>query len=676
MAEQPFDARDERRFWEAAGLCRPDPAITFDRARWAASHSQRSLPSRRFVSTWGAAVGLLALMAAGSVLFWHPSPSHPTPSLSFVRGVLPHPSHTVVATVLGATVNPVGITRLDMPGPSEGFAVDASQRSELLTTSDGGLHWTPLYHAAESIIQVDFLSAQVGFLLTGSCNSQGSACAAHTLLQTRNGGRSWKRVHTFSRLVATLDAVTAKDLWAVSAATPSSRVALLRSTDGGTVWTVLSNPLQTSPAMAEALSFINARQGWLLAGQVAGAGSQGKSLYETQNGGTSWTTISAATFGGGKTSAVGKMPLSGYVQSLSGLVFVSAHRGYMALNRGGLFMTTDGGTDWTGIPQPAVGADSARVGFWSPMGGWLQEGFGPTSAVPLYLTQTGGTSWTRQYPPVVPTTLSPLTGQSLWLGFGDLWGNVSTRIQESPNAGQTWTSVARAPAGTQRLQFLSSTAWVAAGPGTAELTTDSGQTWLSISLPTLYFNEHTLTFANPRAGWVYVPHRGLYATTDGGRHWTLRSVHPLPFLPSHLVRTSPAIAYGIGPTRLGKPQVKTIPGTQGKTTVVTPAVTNYVWKSVNSGHTWVGTQIPSQYVEGLSFSGATGVVWSLHRYWVTEDGAAHWTARQWPSGWIVDSLSVVGKKTLVVTVGSATSAVAVQFLSTDGGAVWSPLSGR
>lgn len=678
MAEPPFDARDERQFWERAGLLRPDSRVRFDRDRWENVRTTRSLPPRRPVFVWTAAVALLAFILLGTFALWHPlRVRHPAkkPGVSLVRNTLPDPSHIATARVAGQAASPPGIVHVDMLGPSQGFAVSPSHPTRLLSTTNGGVAWARLYQASSRIVQIAFVSPRTGFLLEGPCPTTGSSCMAQTLLQTRNGGHSWSRVHTFSQPVVALDAVTASDLWVLSDAMAARAPALLHSTNAGASWTAVADPVNTPPAFPEALSFINAHQGWLLVGQEPSAGSQGKTLYETQNGGTSWTLVSAASFGGSGSATIGKMPIGGYVQTRSGLVFVSAQRGYMALDRAGVFVTSDGGKDWRLLRQPANGADPAEVGFWSTTGGWLQEGFGASTGIPLYVTENGGSTWQRQYPAVVPTVVNRPAGQSFWLGFGDLWGNLSTRIQESTNRGRNWTTLARAPSGISHIQFLSRTAWVASGLGlgTLAITTDGGHTWRQVASPSPFFQVHTLTFANPQLGWVYVNQKGLYVTSDGGRHWTLRPVTALAFFPTNLVRTSSTVAYALGPTKRGRPTQKPIPGTQGKKTrMVTPSTPEYVWKSVNAGRTWVGTRIPSQHVEGLTFSGATGVVWSRQRYWVTEDGGARWTVQKWPSGWLIESLSVMGRKTLVVTVGSATSTTIAQYLSNNGGDTWDP----
>ena len=137
---------------------------------------------------------------------------------------------------------------------------------------------------------------------------------------------------------------------------------LQRSLDGGASWT--SNPV---PFSGGDLQFLDASTGRILADRGAGAGSNAVELYQTSDGGTTWTQITGWTGSG--------------VGDVRDLWFVNDHVGFMAYDSvaplGTILRTINGGLDWEVITTPTnaglnkVWAPSATLAYavGEPQGG-------------------------------------------------------------------------------------------------------------------------------------------------------------------------------------------------------------------------------------------------------------------------------------------------------------------
>ena len=173
--------------------------------------------------------------------------------------------------------------------PQQGWAVGQRQ---ILTTADGGRHWTVQDSGSLNLTSVDFISAQTGW-----------AVGASSLLATTDGGAHWaslpdpclRSVHFVSADVGF--AVADGTAPALGEMAPPSRGKALVTTDGGRTW----QPLRT-PAAAQSLCFDNARLGWL--------GAAGK-LYRTADGGQSWTLATAGAGSPGPGAALMSVQCAG-----------------------------------------------------------------------------------------------------------------------------------------------------------------------------------------------------------------------------------------------------------------------------------------------------------------------------------------------------------------------------
>lgn len=166
---------------------------------------------------------------------------------------------------------------------------------------------------------------------TGTPGVGSAACAGRTSLEG---------VPLVPGVSFSLNAATRWQFCNGGAAAGSSEKYLLRSTDGGDTWTLISQTTLGTPTPqagvgtlpngngVTALFFQDASKGWL------GLSSPGANFYRSQDGGVNWTEVT------------GVVPPAVPVRSIS---FSSATDGTVTTAAGN-WTTTDGGTTWTKAP--------------------------------------------------------------------------------------------------------------------------------------------------------------------------------------------------------------------------------------------------------------------------------------------------------------------------------------
>jgi photosystem II stability/assembly factor-like uncharacterized protein len=194
------------------------------------------------------------------------------------------------------------------PGGAAWAVVDRCSRdrcvaAQLLASSDWGATWTQLPRV---VLRPSFADARFGFAVSGPCFPVW--CYRARLLATDDSGRSWERV---------------------------------------------PNPCSTS---LEAVARVSVDRAWLLCTSEPGAGSQGKTMYRTDDGGRSWRLLFSNEVRG---KPVGGISQGGYALGIS---FSPNGVGLLWESRGTLYLTRDGGRHWTGLPavsSPEVDFDTA-----------------------------------------------------------------------------------------------------------------------------------------------------------------------------------------------------------------------------------------------------------------------------------------------------------------------------
>jgi photosystem II stability/assembly factor-like uncharacterized protein len=282
--------------------------------------------------------------------------------------------------------------------------------SVLLSTSDGGQHWSPTALPIP-FTNMYFLDAMHGWAVQEFLPS---------VYSTTDGGATWQLHNTPSALpLLAVQAIDANTIVAVGG-DDRNLVAgdvIVRSTDGGNTWTLLTRPGKAQ--YFTAVDFVNATTGWV-------AGSFPPDILMTTDGGMSWAEQSIS------------VPSSDY--TLLGLSFADTQNGWSVGALGTVIHTSNGGQIWT-IQDPGAPLDPGGV----PAGVYAVQAISPSIAwiggTGGFVSRTtdGGNTWTAEQTP------SGTTPQLKGLHFADADNGWLAGTDITNSLGNVWRRTAGAP---------------------------------------------------------------------------------------------------------------------------------------------------------------------------------------------------------------------------------------
>ena len=235
---------------------------------------------------------------------------------------------------------------------------------------------------------------------------------------------------------------------------------ILKSTNGGTTWSVLA--LSGSTATFNSIGMVNATTGWIVGSNSA--------VYKTTNGGTSFDSVAISNMAAGL-----NLSKVQFVNATTGFIF---SKSYVSTDTTTIFKTTDGGTSW--IKQRLTGAVGVANQIYGASmldanTGWILN-YTPRP----YITTDGGNTW---------------TAQTLVDGYAGLLYEIK--------------------------MFDANTGYTCGGSGRLYKTTNGGTLWDTVSVPSRNYSFYTLKFASPQIGIVLGQYGVSYSTVNGGGAWTL-----------------------------------------------------------------------------------------------------------------------------------------------------------
>jgi photosystem II stability/assembly factor-like uncharacterized protein len=298
---------------------------------------------------------------------------------------------------------------------------------------------------------------------------------------------------------------------------------VLRTTDGGVTW---YNMIMPSLPSIRSAYFRNSNKGWVLTND---------SIYRTSDGGTTWTRYDVP-FNGGHIQFLDDN--NGFVLSGEG-IGMQKHPVY-------LYQTTNGGATWTlkfahdpnkpnnGLP---VSGHKNGMSFRNTSTGWV-GGDVPADGVYIFKTTNTGATWAQQPLTLPAGNESAITSTTAPIFFGANDAILPVRMDGNAgrglflyitrNGGSTWSlAPAFAPAYSHNFDFVSiNDGFVWDGvAGAFHVTHNSGASWQQVA-SNVNFGEvvRTMDFVSTSTGWVYDTddngNGALFRTTDGGRTWT------------------------------------------------------------------------------------------------------------------------------------------------------------
>ncbi len=340
---------------------------------------------------------------------------------------------------------PVWINNLQMVSASDGWALvwssdpagSGSPELEPAVTGDGGQTWAvvtppaaqPLLVNGQALLYAE--SARQAWLAVNGGDSESTV-----VFVTSDGGRRWTESNAVagSQSVAVSFSGTERGwlLVAAGAAMGQEPVSVYGTEDGGVTWSLLADRL---PSVCDktGMAFGPAETGWITS--VCNGGYQ---VLVSRDGGLQWQAAalplaSSACLDG---CAAGPLQLTGPTTFLAMSAYPAAAV---------LLVSTDAGASWRTEPMPAGAGPYPRVQFFGPADG-VAVSAGPQGVIgeDFYLTTDGGSTWT-----VVPqgrqfgTDGAQFDFVSPQVGF--TWIATTPGLYRTANSGRTWTAVVPDP---------------------------------------------------------------------------------------------------------------------------------------------------------------------------------------------------------------------------------------
>ncbi|PLX04864.1 MAG: hypothetical protein C0595_01595, partial [Marinilabiliales bacterium] len=453
--------------------------------------------------------------------------------------------------------------------PNNSNNIYAATSAGVYLTTDGGTSWPSLWTGAE-FISMEFKP--------GDATIMYGATRGGTIYRSTDSGASWTSVATTgsSRVQLAVSANDATVVYAVANGA-SGLNGIYKSTDSGSSYTkifdgsVSGNNLlgyyclgtgtdtQGSYDLCIAVDPTDADNVYI----------GGVNTWKSTDGGYNWSSnnmwTSSSTY-----NSCGSPVVHADKHFLG---FQDASNTLFEGNDGGVYKTTDGGSNWSYISNGMYisqlyricvsqtsssnviaglqdnGSKSKSGSIWSDVtgGDGMECAIDPTTVSTQYATYVRGTlyrttdSWANQttITPsgqigawVTPYSIDPNNNTTLYAGYSDVWkstnqGTAWTKI--SSWAGSTLRSLAVAPSNSNYIYAATQTILYA--------TTDGGTNWTNITgtLPvgSAYITYISVKSDDPSTVWVSFGgynSLGVYETTDGGANWTSISTG-LPSIP-------------------------------------------------------------------------------------------------------------------------------------------------
>jgi len=249
---------------------------------------------------------------------------------------------------------------------NHGWAVGS--RGTLLETIDGGKNWQAKVQPTPDVLRdIYFIDDQNGWLLCEAnvYELKSKEDPRTYLMQTRDGGETWKRVDirgldVDARLVRAVFSRGGRG-WAFGEAGT-----ILTTHDSGASWSRLASPTRH---LLLGGTFIDEDRGWLV-----GAGA---TIIQTSDGGETWH--------------VSRLTQPGHdVVRFAATSFVDNRLGWSVCSKGIIYRTTNGGRTWQ-QQNSGVTADLFDVKFLDAAEGWAVGAEGT-----IIYTSDGGLHWTTE----------------------------------------------------------------------------------------------------------------------------------------------------------------------------------------------------------------------------------------------------------------------------------------
>jgi photosystem II stability/assembly factor-like uncharacterized protein len=342
-----------------------------------------------------------------------------------------------------------------------------------------GIEWQARHKIGEAILTARDMDASY-LPLSGSTYLQ----SAYPLLFAEVGligavsGDVWSQVLASGTVAPLSEVKRGKDGVLIGRILSNSLSQVLRSTDNGATWSVISYSAGATGGSSTTAAYSIATDGkgvWILTG-FSGAASSYTISRSTDNGLT-WTSVrNAATtdalFSACETDSNGTWIATGGTSSLVTI------------------RSVDNGLTWT-RPQNGVGSNSGYSVSCDKLGVWIIGSLGAA-----WRSTDNGLTWVSQSFPTGVMYAIANNGKGIWIMVGA--NSSTTPIYRSADNGLTW-SVPNTGTGVETMRSLATDYagnWFIGGStGRMLRSTDEGQSWIIIPIATTGFISTDILYA-------------------------------------------------------------------------------------------------------------------------------------------------------------------------------------
>jgi uncharacterized protein (TIGR03437 family) len=496
------------------------------------------------------------------------------------------------------------LNRIDFVDSQTGWAVGAKftgyrgefaqQAGAIYHTSDGGRTWSEQYspELPMTFTAVDFVDANNGWVVGFATEStvQGGA-----MFHTTDGGRTWGRQK--------LGSACEHNLWGIQFIDRSRGYAVgtmygaawgppvCRTMDGGVTWTdiimaqndgeglygiaVVGNQviavgdhdfLATSttpwdPGATQSscfnnaclftqrylnthyilydASFVDRNRGWVVGSRSFRPSVWGQVILHTDDGGASWKTQYEHAPRADSTFSYHRLDRVYFTDPQNGWAVGASENGDDRKPHGGILHTTDGGSTWNEQGTELYASwniEFSAVKFLNSREGWvLADGNFPSQDAFAAHTTDGGAHWTWVDTGIqasIAVGFGMVQGGMLWADPQHGWIAGWDKVLTTQDGGAHWSKTAVScpeydggpqtsplcyPGGNAIALSDAQNGWIA-GEGLYH-STDGGAHWsVKISKSGWY---HGIQFPDPRNGWLAGDNGELRYSNDGGASWQL-----------------------------------------------------------------------------------------------------------------------------------------------------------
>ena len=439
-------------------------------------------------------------------------------------------------------------------------------------STNNGTSWTPVNSGLTNMIVNAFTTSGTN-LYTGT--------DAGVFLSTNNG-TSWTSVNLglSSNSINAL-AISPNETGGTNLFAGTSYGGVFLSTNNGINWTQVNSGPKNMTVTSLAVNPNGTGGANLFAGTLGGA-------FLSTNNGVSWTQVNSGLINTViKTLAVNPNGTGG-VNLFAGTVGPNNWEG--TSYGGGVFLSTDNGTDWTPVNSGLsnVGVNALAV---SPDGTGGTNLFAGTF-VGVFISTNNGTSWTASG--LTNTVITSLAISPNGTGGTNLFAGVLGGVFLSTDNGINWTPVSSGltntvvialavnPNGTGGTNLFVGTP----GGDGIYLSTNNGTSWTAVNsgLTNTIVNAFAFNGTNIFAG---TGGGGVFLSTNNGSNWTQVNSG---LLPNTVVRS-----FNVSPASDGKGGTNIFAGTDGGIFLSTNNGTS--WTAVNSG------LLPNMTVNSIAVGG-------------------------------------------------------------------------